>query len=68
MSAYSRDFDETKWNSLLTIDNKLLEKCNEIWDKISNVIKKGSDSDPVYNEKYLKTNKILWRKSQYSFS
>ena len=67
MSAYSRDFDETKWISFLTNDNKLLEKCNEIWDKISNVIKKGSDSDPVYNEKYLKTNKILWRISQYNF-
>ena len=51
MSAYRRDFDQTKWISLLTNDSKLLEKYNEEnWDKISNFIKKGSDSDPVYNE------------------
>ena len=33
----------------------MLEKYNEIWDRISNTIKKGFDSEPVYNEKYLKT-------------
>ena len=26
-----------------------------IWDKISSSIKKGFDSEPVYNDKYLKT-------------
>ena len=36
-------------------DNELPENCNEIWDKVSEVIKKGFDSQPVYNEKYLKT-------------
>ena len=50
ISAYRRDFDQTKQISLLTNDNKLLEKYSENWDKISNFIKKGSDSDPVYNE------------------
>ena len=35
-------------------DNELPENCNEIWDKVSEVIKKGFDSQPVYNEKYLK--------------
>ena len=50
ISAYRRDFDQTKWISLLTNDNKLLEKYSENWDEISNFIKKGSDSDPVYNE------------------
>ena len=34
--------------------NELPENCNEIWDKVSEVIKKGFDSQPVYNEKYLK--------------
>ena len=38
-----------------TKDNELLEKYNEIWDKVSNTIKKGFDSKPVYNEKYFKT-------------
>ena len=33
----------------------MLEKYNEIWDKVSKVIKWGFDSEPVYKEKYLKT-------------
>ena len=36
-------------------DNKLLQKYNEIWNKVSNTIKKLFDSEPLYNEKYLKT-------------
>ena len=32
----------------------MLEKYNKSWDKVSNNIKKGFDSEPVYNEKYLK--------------
>ena len=41
------------------MDNELLEKCNKIWVKVSNTIKRGFDSEPVYNEKCLKTYKIL---------
>ena len=33
---------------------KLLEKNKKLWDKVSNTIKKGFDSEPVYNEKYLR--------------
>ena len=40
--------------SFLIKDNDLLEKYNEIWKKVSNSIKTGFDSEPVYNEKYLK--------------
>ena len=36
-------------------DVELLEKYNKTWGKVSNRIKKGFDSGPVYNEKYLKT-------------
>ena len=32
-----------------------LEKYNEIWEKVSNSIRNGFDSEPVYIEKYLKT-------------
>ena len=53
--AYTRDFDENKYMSFLIKDHKLLEKCNEIWKKVSSSIKKGFDSEPVYNEKYLNT-------------
>ena len=41
--------------SFLIKDNELIEKYNNIWDKVSNAIKKGFDSEPVYNEKYSKT-------------
>ena len=33
MSAYRRDFDETKYMSFLIKDDELLEKYNEIWEK-----------------------------------
>ena len=35
----------------------MLEAYNKIWDKVNNLMKKGFDSEPVGNEKYLK-NKI----------
>ena len=54
MSAYRRDFDKTKYMSFLIKDHELLEKYNEIWENVKNSIKKEFDSEPVYNEKYLK--------------
>ena len=35
-------------------DDTLLEKYNEIWEKVKNNLKNEFDSEPVYNEKYLK--------------
>ena len=55
MSVYRRDFDETKYMSFLIKDDELLEKYNEIWEKVKNSIKKELHSEPVYNEKYQKT-------------
>ena len=54
MSAYWRDFDETKYISFLIKVDELLEKYNEIWEKVNNNSKKEFDSKPVCNEKYLK--------------
>ena len=55
MSAYRKDFNETKYMSFFFIkDDKSLEKYNEIWEKVENIIKKEFVSEPVYNEKYLK--------------
>ena len=36
-------------------DNKCLEKYNEIWDNISQVIKQVFACEPTYNKKHLKT-------------
>ena len=55
MSTYRRYFDETKYMSFFINDIKLLETNSKIWDKVSKVIKKGFDSEPVYNEKCLIT-------------
>ena len=56
MSACRRDFDETIYMSFLIKNEEwLLEKCNEIWDKVSNTIKKGFDRESAYNEKFLRT-------------
>ena len=43
---------------LKNFDKKIMsswKKYNEIWDKVSNNIKKEYDNEPVYSEKYLKT-------------
>ena len=42
--------------------NELLEKYNEVWENVKNSIKKELDSEPVYNEKYLKAKFPLEKK------
>ena len=54
ISAYGKNFGETKymtfwWKRLIT------KQYNKIWDKVSNIMKRGFDSEPVYNGKYVKT-------------
>ena len=51
ISAYRRHFDKAKYMSFLIKDNELFKKYNEIWEKVSNNIKKRFDKKPVYNEK-----------------
>ena len=50
-------FDSNKTMSFKVNNNKLLKKYTEIWEKISNLIGKKVDSEPVYcdNDKYIKT-------------
>ena len=55
MSAYRRNFDKTKCMYFLLKDEKLLEKYNEVWKKVSNIIKNEFDRKLVCDEKYLKT-------------
>ena len=55
MSPCRRNFDKTKGMYFLIKDEKLLEKHNEIWKKISSIIKKEFDSKPLYSKKYLIT-------------
>ena len=55
MRACRRDFDKAKYMSSLIKNDEFLEKYYEIWDRVSNSITNGFDSEPVYNEKYLGT-------------
>ena len=54
MSAYRKDFGETKYISFLIPDDELLEKYNEIWEKVKDSLKREFGSKPVYNKKDLK--------------
>ena len=36
-------------------DDELVKKNNDIWNKVSNIIKKEFDSKPIYNKKIWKT-------------
>ena len=57
MIGYVKHFDSNKAMSFKVGDNKLLKKYKKIWEKISNLMNIGFDSDPVYgdNDKYIKT-------------
>ena len=69
MSAYRRDFDETKHMSFLIKNNKLLKKYTEICEKVKSNLKKEFDSELVYNEKYVKAKiKFLNGKISTNFS
>ena len=51
---YSRYIENNNsYMNLLVHDKKLLKKYNEIWDKISSILRKGFDSEPVYIDKYV---------------
>ena len=36
-------------------DKKFIQKYNKIWDHIRNLLKKGFNSEPVYNDKCIRT-------------
>ena len=38
-----------------TNNNEFLERYTAIWEKISNLVNKEIDSDPIYNNKYINT-------------
>ena len=48
-------FKDTKDINLLVHDKELLKKYNETWDKISNLSKIEFNSEPVHNDKCIKT-------------
>lgn len=53
MNEYAKYFDSNdKYINLLVQDEKPLQKYNEIWDKINNLLKEEFDWEAVYKDKY----------------
>ena len=46
--------------SFLTDNNEFLERYTKIWEKISDLINKKFDSDPVYNNNYINSKIRLY--------
>ena len=61
MSAYNSDFGEIKYMSFLTKDDELLEKYNEIWEKVSKRIQKKKKKK-IDSELYIMKN--TWKLKQ----
>ena len=55
MSAYTTNFNKTRYMSFSMKDIDLPEKYKKTWVRVSNTIQKGFNSQPVYKEKCLKT-------------
>ena len=66
MSIYKRNFDKTKCMYFLIKDEKCFDKYIEIWEKISNIIKKEFNCELVHNKKYLKDEKKSTRKKYFN--
>ena len=57
MIGYVKHFDSNKSVSFKVSNNKLLKKCNKIWERVGNLLNIEFDSEPVYGDvdKYIKT-------------
>ena len=57
MIGYVKHFDSNRTMSFKFNYNKLLKKCNKIWEKITTLMNIEFDSEPVYGDgdKYIKT-------------
>ena len=65
--AYAKYFDKnSKCINLLVNDKKILEKYFEIWNKIKSLIKKEFNSEPVYNDKYIKIKIKIYNDKVYT--
>ena len=55
MTGYKKYFENGVKNMSSAIkDDDVLDKCNEIWDKIKDTLSIRFHSTPVYHEKYIK--------------
>ena len=56
MNGYAKHFDKRDmYMNPLVNDKQVQEKYNVIWNIIRSLFKKEFDSEPVYNDKYIKS-------------
>ena len=67
INRYAKYFDKNnKYINLLVNDKKILKKYSEIWNKIKSFIRKEFNSEPVYNDKYIKTKIKIYNNRVYT--
>ena len=67
MNAYVKYFDKnSKYMNLLVIDKEIFEKYSEIWNKIKSLLKKELISQPVCNNKCIKTKIKIYNAKVYT--
>ena len=67
MNVYAKYFDKnSKYMNHLVKDEKILKKYLKIWNKIKSLIKKELNSEPVYNDKYIKTKIKIYNDKVYT--
>ena len=67
MNAYTKYCDKnSKYLNLLVINKEILKNYSEIWNKIKSLIKKEFNSEPVYNDKYIKTKIKIYNDRVYT--
>ena len=67
MNAHAKYFDKnSKYMNLLVNYKEILKKYFEIWNKIKSLIKKEFNSEPVYNDKYIKTKMKIYNDRVYT--
>ena len=67
MNAYAKYCEKnSKYLNHLVNDKEILKNHSEIWNKIKSLIKKEFNSEPVYNDKYIKTKIKIYNDRVYT--
>ena len=67
MNAYTKYFDKNnKYINLLVNNKKVFKKYSDICNKIKSLIKKEFNSEPVYNDRYIKTKIKIYNDRVYT--
>ena len=67
MNAYAKYYDRSsKYMNILVNDKKIIEKYNKIWNKINSLFKLEFNTEPMYNDNYIKTKIKFYNDKVYA--